>query len=43
MEVSVVGNKVHTEIPQPQPIEDEDLSKVAGGGDPDIPMGPRTE
>ena len=31
-------NKV-PEVPQPQPIEDEDLSKVAGGGDPDSPTG----
>ena len=23
----------------PQPMEDEDLSKVAGGGDPDSPTG----
>ena len=31
------------EVPQPQPIEEEDLSQVAGGGEPDQPLGPRTE
>ena len=28
---------------EPRPIEDEDLSQAIGGGDPDIPLGPRTE
>ena len=40
-EVEHMKKLVTRETPRrPKPIEDVDLSKVAGGGDPDIPLGP---